>query len=93
MANQCGTNPSGTQLGESQVISPSGEVLGRAPAAGDGETPPPALLTIRAPLAAGLAQAERDGGVLRSLRRPGLPVHTMDRLPDAAAHTLPGRLS
>lgn len=87
MANQCGTNPSGTLLGESQVITPSGEVLARAPAARDGETPPPELLTVRVPLAAGLAQAEHDSGVLRSLRRPGLTVQMMDPLAATAAAT------
>ncbi len=90
MANQCGTNPSGTLLGESQVISPSGVVLARAPAAADGETPAPELLTVRVPLAAGLAQADHDSGVLRSLRRPGLTVHMMGPLPVTAART-PGR--
>ena len=30
MANQCGTNPGGELLGESQVISPEGEVVARA---------------------------------------------------------------
>jgi predicted amidohydrolase len=90
MANQCGTNPSGTLLGESQVVSPSGEVVARAAAAEDGETPPPELLTVRVPLAAGLAQADHDSGVLRSLRRPGLAVHMMDPLPATAART-PGR--
>ena len=84
LANQCGTNPSGTLLGESQVISPSGDVLARARGAPDGETPPAELMTVPVPLARELARAEQDNGVLRSLRRPDLKVQLEDELrPDA----------
>ena len=81
LANQCGTNPSGTLLGESQVISPSGDVHARARGARDGETPPAELMTVRLPLARELARAEQDNGVLRSLRRPDLKVHAWDGIP------------
>jgi predicted amidohydrolase len=74
MANQCGTNPSGTLLGESQVISPSGEVVARAPGARDGETPPARLLTVAVPLARELSRAEQDNAVLWRSHRPGLDV-------------------
>jgi len=84
MANQCGTNPSGTLLGESQVISPSGRVLARARGARDGETPPPELMTVPVRLAAELASAEQETDALRSLRRPGLAVHTVEDVPAGA---------
>lgn len=79
LANQCGTNPSGTLLGESQVISPSGDVLAKARGARDGETPPAELMTVTLSLTSELARAELDSGVLLSLRRPDLKVHNWDR--------------
>ena len=84
LANQCGTNPSGTLLGESQVISPSGDVLARARGAQEGQTPPAELMTIPVPLTRELARAEHDNGVLRSLRRPDLKVQTRDEIPPDA---------
>jgi predicted amidohydrolase len=78
MANQCGTNPSGTLLGESQVISPSGTVLARARGARDGETPPAELMTVPVPLARELARSEQDSGVLWRLRRGDLKVQVQD---------------
>jgi predicted amidohydrolase len=78
MANQCGTNPSGTLLGESQVISPSGKVVARAQGARDGETPPAELMTVPVPLTRELALAEQEHGVLWSLRRPELEVQAQD---------------
>jgi len=78
MANQCGTNPSGTLLGESQIIAPSGEVLARAPGARDGETPPAELMTAALPLAGELARAEQDSGVLWRLRRGDLRARAQD---------------
>lgn len=83
LANQCGTNPSGTLLGESQVISPAGGVLARAPGARDGETPAAELLTVPVPLARELATADRDNGVLWRLQRPGLEVHATGEVSDA----------
>jgi predicted amidohydrolase len=79
LANQCGTNPSGTLLGESQVISPSGDVLAKARGARDGETPPAELMTVTLSLTSELARAELDSGVLLSSRRPDLKVHNWDR--------------
>jgi predicted amidohydrolase len=79
LANQCGTNPSGTLLGESQVISPSGDVLAKARGARDGETPPAELMTVTLSLTSELARAEQDSGVLLSSRRPDLKVHNWDR--------------
>ncbi len=81
MANQCGSNPSGTLLGESQVISPTGHVVARARGAGDGQTPPAELMTVPLPLARELATAEQENGVLWQLRRPGLPVCSQDGIP------------
>jgi len=79
MANQCGTNPSGTLLGESQVISPLGNVLARASGARDGEAPAAELMTVSVPLTRELARAEQDNGVLWSLQRPELQVQTQAR--------------
>ena len=79
LANQCGTNPSGTLLGESQVISPPGDVLGKTRGAPDGETPPAELMIVPVPLTRELARAERDNGVLRSLVRTDLQVHGLER--------------
>ena len=44
MANQCGTTPSGTCLGGSRVIAPTGDVLAEASRAIPGENPEPELL-------------------------------------------------
>ena len=76
LANQCSTNPSGTLLGESQVISPSGNVLAKVRSARDGETPPAELMTVTLPLTRELASAELNNGVLLSLQRPDLKMHT-----------------
>jgi predicted amidohydrolase len=88
LANQCGTNPSGTLLGESQVISPSGDVLARARRAHNGETPPAELMTVPVPLTRELAGAEHDNGVLWRSRRPGLEVQTPGR--SLPGHPWPG---
>lgn len=78
LANQCGTNPSGTLLGESQIIGPSGEVLARAPGACDGANPAAELMTVRLSLAGELARAEQDNGVLWRLRRGDLKALPQD---------------
>jgi predicted amidohydrolase len=44
MANQCGTTSSGTCLGASRAIAPTGEILAEASRAGLGESPEPELL-------------------------------------------------
>lgn len=44
MANQCGSTSSGTCLGASRVIAPTGEILAEASRAGLGETPGPEVL-------------------------------------------------
>lgn len=75
MANQCGTNKSGTLLGASQVVSPSGDVVARCRAAGEGESPPSDLLVVSLSLRAEIARAEEGNGVLWDSRRPGLAVH------------------
>jgi len=86
MANQCGTNPSGTLLGESQVISPSGKVVARAQGARDGETPPAELMTVPLLLTRELALAEQEHGVLWSLRRPELEVQAQDEAPGLSGY-------
>jgi predicted amidohydrolase len=73
MANQCGSNSSGTLLGASQVISPSGDVVaqaGRIGAAGDSAKPE--LLVTELALSAGIERADRETHVLWSRRRPEL---------------------
>jgi len=75
MANQCGTNTSGTLLGASQVVSPSGEVIARATTAQEGESPPSDPILVPVPLRAGIAQAEQENGVLWGSPRPGMAVH------------------
>jgi predicted amidohydrolase len=83
LANQCGTNPSGTLLGDSQVISPWGEVVARATAARDGETPDRELLVAQVPLRRDVAGAERENGVLWEPPHSDLTVqvHTEDGTP------------
>ena len=80
LANQCGTNPSGTLLGESQVVSPSGEVVARATAARDGETPGRELLVVEIPLSRDIVMAERENGALWDSPHPDrtVQVHAAD---------------
>ncbi len=78
MANQCGTNSSGTLLGGSQVVSPWGDVFARAQEAGVGETPPSELLVVSIPLRREVARAEQENGVLWDSRRPNLTVHVWE---------------
>ena len=54
-------------------------MLAKARGARDGETPPAELMTVTLSLTSELARAELDSGVLLSLRRPDLKVHTWDR--------------
>jgi len=54
--NQCGSTPSGTLLGASRVIAPSGEVVAEAPRASEGASLPPAELVVELDVAAGLAR-------------------------------------
>lgn len=69
MSNQCGTNPSGTLLGASRIISPFGETIARAAGAADGETPEPELLVATIKLREEIERADREIGVLWDMRR------------------------
>lgn len=82
MANQCGATGSGTLLGASQVLSPSGAVVARAVAAEAGACPPAEPLTVTLPVRAALTQAEGNR-VLWELRRPGLAVREFGPAPAA----------
>jgi predicted amidohydrolase len=68
MANQCGANSSGTLLGESQIISPHGQVAAKAAGALDDGQPQPELLVATLNLGKEIEQAERDNGVLWQTR-------------------------
>lgn len=72
MSNQCGTNPSGTLLGASQVVSPSGTVVAQAGRVDAGGSAEPELLVAEIPLTEEIERADRDTQVLWSLRRPEL---------------------
>jgi predicted amidohydrolase len=72
MANQCGTNSSGTLLGGSQIISPMGHVVARASRALDGQTPPQELLLAELDLGREIKRADRQDSALWNLRRPEL---------------------
>jgi len=75
LANQCGTNPSGTLLGESQVLSPWGEVVAKAATARDGETLGSELLVVGVPLNREVTAAERENGLLWEPPVQDLAVH------------------
>jgi predicted amidohydrolase len=64
MANQCGTQGETTFLGSSRIISPLGDVVAQAPAAGPGETPEPALLVHTLELDRLLRRADEEAGAL-----------------------------
>jgi len=72
MANQCGTNSSGTLLGGSQIISPMGHVVARAVRAGGGESPDPELLRAELDLGREIERADRGNAALWGERRPEL---------------------
>lgn len=73
MANQCGVTPSGRLLGGSQVVSPSGEIVARAPKVGESDDPGrPRTLVVDVDLHAELQRAEQESAVLWRLRRPEL---------------------
>jgi predicted amidohydrolase len=82
MSNQCGDNSSVSLLGGSQVIAPSGEVVGRASKVYEPrDRTRPELLVVELRLQEQLRQAERDQAALWQLRRPELAVRqaTSDR--------------
>ena len=60
MANQAGTNSSGTLLGGSRVISPFGEVVRSAEVIGAGGTAEAELLVVDVDLQGELERAERN---------------------------------
>jgi predicted amidohydrolase len=60
MANQAGTNSSGTLLGGSRVISPLGEVVASAEVIRGGGTADPELLVVDVDLQGELERAERN---------------------------------
>lgn len=82
MVNQCGTRGATTFLGKSQIVSPLGRVVARAPRAALGETPDPTLLLQTIPLDAELHRAGEGAAVLFDQARPGLPVRS--GVPDTA---------
>ncbi len=75
MANQCGENPSGSLLGESQVIAPSGEILARGRTIRDGEAREPDCLIVPLDLRAQIERAADQNGVLWMSPEAELPVH------------------
>jgi predicted amidohydrolase len=73
MSNQCGQTPSGTLLGGSQIISPSGRVVSRAVKVHELTGPAgPALLVAEIALAGELAEADRLNAALWENRREEL---------------------
>lgn len=80
MANQCGTNRSGTLFGGSQIVSPFGSVVARAGTASAGDSPPPELLVATVDLRAEIERARADHGVLWGLRRPELYGEALDEV-------------
>jgi predicted amidohydrolase len=73
MSNQCGKTPSGTLLGGSQIISPSGRVVIRAVKAHELTGPAePALLVAGIALRDELAEADRMNSALWECRREEL---------------------
>lgn len=67
MANQCGVNAGGELLGESQIISPEGEVVARARSISSPEVQPGSgeeLLVVDLSLAGSITVASVVNGVL-----------------------------
>jgi len=73
MSNQCGTTPSGTLLGGSQVISPLGSIVSRAPKVHEAAGPAGReLLVTEIALREELAEADRVNSALWENRREEL---------------------
>lgn len=72
MANQCGTHEADTLMGQSMVISPSGDIIEQAPSAAAGETPAPYDLVADVDLAAAVGVADETQASLWQGRRPDL---------------------
>ena len=72
MANQCGSNPSGTLLGASRIISPAGEVVAEGRRARNGESPKEDVVIATVDLRSELERVDRDHSALWELRRPEL---------------------
>lgn len=70
-ANQCGRMSSGTYLGGSRVVAPSGTVIAEAARALPGVTPPAEVLVRRIDLRIG-DQCDPRSELLRTRRRPDL---------------------
>jgi predicted amidohydrolase len=68
MANQAGTNSSGTLLGGSPVISPFGDLIASAEVVSAGQTAQPELLIVDVDLQGMLDRAERENSVLWNVR-------------------------
>lgn len=80
MANQCGTNRSGTLFGGSQIVSPFGSVVARAGTASAGDSPAPEMLVATVDLRREIERAVTDHGVLWTLRRPELYGEALDEV-------------
>jgi predicted amidohydrolase len=74
MANQCGTRGSTTFLGGSQIVSPLGDIVAKAPRAKPGQTPEPVLLVQQIQLDALIRRADEEAAALVDQRRPELRV-------------------
>jgi predicted amidohydrolase len=72
MANQCGTHEADTLMGQSMVISPSGDIVEQAPSAAAGESPEPYDLVAEVDLAAAVGVADETQASLWQGRRPDL---------------------
>jgi len=79
MTNQCGSRGGTTFMGKSQIVSPLGEIVVRAPKAERGTTPPPALTVHEIALDRSLRQADDENGELVHGRRSELPVEVLER--------------
>lgn len=72
LANQCGTTASGTLLGGSRVISPSGRIVAEARRAEPGQTPDSEVLVCRLDETPADADARAFAELLRERRRADL---------------------
>lgn len=71
MANQCGVTSSAVLLGESQIISPSGEVVCRAKGSEALESPRPEVVVAEVSLQGELERVKNDNRPLRTHRPRG----------------------